>query len=82
MKLNKHAPIIKNYTRSTITEMANINRVKIIDMTIYHKPFNLVKRFVKNFTISTLGNRLPNAFILYYGKAIKNESILTPPLGG
>jgi hypothetical protein len=55
---------------------------KIISMTIYHKPFNLVKRFVKNFTISTLEVRLPNAFILYNGKAIKNESILTPPLGG
>jgi hypothetical protein len=55
---------------------------KIKVMAIYHKPFNLVKCFVKNFTISTLEVRLPNAFILYYGKAIKNESILTPPLGG
>jgi hypothetical protein len=42
MKLNKHAPIIKDYARSTITEMANINRVKIIDMTIYHRsPVNV-----------------------------------------
>ena len=55
---------------------------KIKVMTIYHKPYNLVKRFVKNFTISTLEVRLPNAFILYNGKAIKHESILTPPLGG
>jgi hypothetical protein len=52
--------------------------VKIIDMAIYHKPFNLVKRFEKNFTISTLKARLPNAFTLYHSKAIKNKSILTP----
>ena len=66
MKLNKHAPIIKDYARSTITEMANINRVKIIDMSIYHKPLKLVKCFMKNFTIMF--------FILYYGKALKRES--------
>jgi hypothetical protein len=38
---------------------------KIKVMTIYHKAFNLVKYFMKNFTIM---------FLLYYGKAIKRES--------
>jgi hypothetical protein len=47
---------------------------KIKVMTIYHKPYNLVNTFYQNFTIMF--------FILYYGKAIKHESILTPPLGG
>lgn len=48
MKLKKHAPTLKDYTRSTITEMATVERAKIIDMRIYHKPFiNVNKRNVK-----------------------------------
>ncbi len=56
MKLNKHAPIIKDYARSTITEMANINRVKIIDMTIYHRsPVNVNSKIVKFFNVACQG---------------------------
>jgi hypothetical protein len=48
MKLNKHAPIIKDYTRSTTPEMATVERAKIIVMRKYHKPFmNVNKRNVK-----------------------------------
>jgi hypothetical protein len=45
MKLIKY-PLntLNQYARSTITEMGNINHVKIIDMGIYHKLNNLVKR--------------------------------------
>ena len=45
--------------------MSLFNRVKIIDMAIYHKPYNLVNIFYQNFT---------NLFLLYYGKALKRES--------
>jgi hypothetical protein len=38
---------------------------KIIFVCKYHNPLDVVKRFIKNFTI---------LFLLYYGKAIKHES--------
>jgi hypothetical protein len=48
-----------------------LNTISINDhlkkiMTIYHKLYNLVKCFMKNFTIMF--------FILYYGKALKRKS--------
>ena len=57
-------------TRSALNhqfqKVALPNRVKIIEMAIYHRsPLN-VNTFYKNFTIMF--------FILYYGKAIKRES--------
>ena len=70
MKLKKHAPSVKYHTRSTITEMGTINRVKIISMTIYHTTRDRVKRFCNNFTIL--------CFSLYHDKAIKKESDFTP----
>ena len=51
MKLKKHAPSVKYHTRSTITEMATINRVKIITMGIYHNTPNIVNSIYEIFTI-------------------------------
>ena len=59
------------YTRSTITETANIYRVKIKVMDIYHNHMNPVNRFYEIFTISTRSPRLLNAFTLYPTKVIK-----------
>jgi hypothetical protein len=57
--------MVINLTKNKITPMSLFNRVKIIDMAIYHKPYNLVNIFYQNFT---------NLFLLYYGKALKRES--------
>ena len=62
MKLYIHAPNTVNlYTRSTITETANIYRVKIKVMDIYHNHMNPVNRFYEIFTISTQSDRLLSA---------------------
>ena len=74
MKLYIHALNTVNlYTRSTITEMANIYRVKIKVMDIYHNHMNPVNRFYEIFTISTQSSRLLSK-TLYHAKVIKCES--------
>jgi hypothetical protein len=63
--MNQHIPG-NHLVKIMITLKTLFNRVKIIDMSIYHRsPLN-VNTFYQNFTILF--------FILYYGKAIKRES--------
>jgi hypothetical protein len=62
--MNQHIPG-NHLVKIEITLKTLFNRVKIIDMAIYHKPYNLVNIFYQNFT---------NLFILYYSKALKRES--------
>ena len=60
MKLKKHAPMLKDYTRSTITEMATVERAKIINMRIYHKPFINVNERIVKFFINLLSYKIKN----------------------
>ena len=48
--MNQHKPG-NHLVKIEITLKGLFNRVKIIKMAIYHKPYNPVKRFIKNFTI-------------------------------
>jgi len=60
MKLKKHAPTLKDYTRSTITEMANVERVKIIVMRKYHNPFINVKKINVKIILKALTQKIKN----------------------
>jgi hypothetical protein len=48
--MTQHKPG-NNLTQNKIAHISLPNRVKIIDMAIYHKPFNLVNTFYQIFTI-------------------------------
>jgi hypothetical protein len=69
-------------SKNKITLKPSFDSGKIVSVRKYHNPYNLVKFFCKNFTISTLDDQVPNALPLYYDKAIKNESVFTPSPGG
>jgi hypothetical protein len=53
-------------SKNKITLKPSFDSGKIVSVRKYHNPYNLVKSFYENFTILS--------FLLYYGKAIKNES--------
>jgi hypothetical protein len=73
MKLIKYpSNTLNQHARSPIAETAMIDRAKIIDMGIYHKHDHPVKRFNKNFTISTQRSRLLTR-PLYQTKAINRH---------
>jgi len=63
-QVEKNKSLFFNCQVKTLYTISMNDRLKKI-MTIYHKPYNLVKRLYKNFT---------NLFLLYYIKAIKHES--------
>ena len=48
--MTQHKPG-NNLTQNKIAPISLFNRVKIIEMAIYHKPYNLVNTFYEIFTI-------------------------------